>query len=170
MKLTTKGRYAVTAMLDLALHSVRNPITLSDISERQSLSLSYLEQLFARLKKNNLVASTRGPGGGYQLAKAPENIKVAEVIMAVDEPIDATGCKGTKKCQKGSMCLAHNLWLDLSESIYNYLNNISLAEVISRQEIRRLAYQQDAPNFESHDDDDSKGKPGAGDIPSEVRV
>ena len=148
MKLTTKGRYAVTAMLDLALHSVTNPITLSDISDRQSLSLSYLEQLFARLKKNQLVSSTRGPGGGYQLAKAPEQIMVAEVIMEVDEAIDATGCRGSQDCQKGSMCLAHHLWLDLSESIYNYLNNISLAEVISRQEIRRLAYEQDAPRFE----------------------
>lgn len=167
MKLTTKGRYAVTAMLDLALHSVRNPITLSDISDRQSLSLSYLEQLFARLKKNKLVASTRGPGGGYQLAKAPEDINVAEVIMAVDEPIDATGCGGTKDCQKGSMCLAHNLWLDLSESIYDYLNNISLAEVINRQEIRELAYQQDAPTF---DNNNVKSKPGAGDIPSEFRI
>ncbi|NNJ72303.1 MAG: Rrf2 family transcriptional regulator, partial [Enterobacterales bacterium] len=151
MKLTTKGRYAVTAMLDLALHSVTNPITLSDISDRQSLSLSYLEQLFARLKKSKLVASTRGPGGGYQLAKAPEDINVAEVIMAVDETIDATGCGGKQDCQKGSMCLAHHLWLDLSDSIFNYLNNISLAEVISRQEIRRLAYKQDAPRFEQNE-------------------
>jgi len=171
MKLTTKGRYAVTAMLDLALHSVANPITLSDISERQSLSLSYLEQLFARLKKNKLVSSTRGPGGGYQLAKAPENINVAEVIMAVDEPIDATGCGGTKQCQKGSMCLAHHLWLDLSDSIHNYLNNISLAEVINRQEIRRLAYMQDAPRIEKGDESiDTNSKPGAGDIPSEFMV
>lgn len=169
MKLTTKGRYAVTAMLDLALHSVRNPITLSDISDRQSLSLSYLEQLFARLKRNNLVASTRGPGGGYQLAKAPEEINVAEVILAVDEPIDATGCRGTEDCQKGSICLAHNLWLGLSESIYDYLNNISLAEVISQQEIRRLAYMQDAPNFANNSTTEQR-KPGAGDIPSEVRV
>lgn len=168
MKLTTKGRYAVTAMLDLALHSVRNPITLSDISDRQSLSLSYLEQLFARLKRNNLVASTRGPGGGYQLAKAPEEINVAEVILAVDEPIDATGCQGTEDCQKGSICLAHNLWLGLSESIYDYLNKISLAEVISQQEIRRLAYMQDAPKFA--DSTSEQRQQGAGDIPAEVRV
>jgi Rrf2 family iron-sulfur cluster assembly transcriptional regulator len=168
MKLTTKGRYAVTAMLDLALHSVRNPITLSDISGRQSLSLSYLEQLFARLKRNNLVASTRGPGGGYQLAKAPEDINVAEVILAVDEPIDATGCQGTEDCQKGSICLAHNLWLGLSESIYDYLNKISLAEVISQQEIRRLAYMQDAPKFA--DSTTEQRQQGAGDIPAEVRV
>ena len=169
MKLTTKGRYAVTAMLDLALHSVRGPITLSDISDRQSLSLSYLEQLFSRLKRNNLVASTRGPGGGYQLAKAPEDINVAEVIIAVDEHIDATGCRGREDCQKGEICLAHNLWLGLSESIYDYLNNISLAEVISQQEIRRLAYMQDAPNF-ANNSTKEQIKPGAGDIPSEVRV
>ena len=169
MKLTTKGRYAVTAMLDLALHSVRNPITLSDISDRQSLSLSYLEQLFSRLKRHKLVASTRGPGGGYQLAKAPEDINVAEVIIAVDEPIDATGCRGTKDCQKGSICLAHHLWLGLSESIYDYLNDISLAEVISQQEIRRLAYLQDAPRFDESSLTE-QSKPGAGDIPSEVRV
>lgn len=169
MKLTTKGRYAVTAMLDLALHSVKNPVTLSDISARQNLSLSYLEQLFSRLKKNKLVSSTRGPGGGYQLGRTPENIKVAEVIMAVDEPIDATGCQGTKNCQKGTMCLAHHLWLDLSESIFNYLNDITLTEVISRQEIRELAYQQDAPSFDSFDEE-MKARPGAGDIPSEVHV
>ncbi len=168
MNLTTKGSYAVTAMLDLALHSVRNPITLSDISDRQSLSLSYLEQLFSRLKRNNLVASTRGPGGGYQLAKAPEEINVAEVILAVDEPIDATGCQGTEDCQKGSICLAHNLWLGLSESIYDYLNKISLAEVISQQEIRRLAYMQDAPKFA--DSTSEQRQQGAGDIPAEVRV
>jgi len=145
MKLTTKGRYAVTAMLDLALHSVTNPITLSDISSRQGLSLSYLEQLFSRLRRNGLVASTRGPGGGYQLGRSPELIKVAEVILAVNEPIDATGCKGKRSCQDGNVCLAHDLWLDLSDEIYNYLNNITLADVISRQSLREIAYKQDAP-------------------------
>ena len=115
------------------------------------------------------MASTRGPGGGYQLAKAPEEINVAEVILAVDEPIDATGCRGTEDCQKGSICLAHHLWLGLSESIYDYLNKISLAEVISQQEIRRLAYLQDAPRFDGNTVSEQT-KPGAGDIPSEVRV
>jgi len=116
MKLTTKGRYAVTAMLDLALHSVTGPITLSDISGRQGLSLSYLEQLFSRLRRNGLVSSTRGPGGGYQLGRTPEEIKVAQVILAVNEPIDATGCEGKRSCQKGAVCLAHELWLGLSDA------------------------------------------------------
>ncbi len=166
MKLTTKGRYAVTAMLDLTLHSVTGPITLSDISARQGLSLSYLEQLFSRLRRNDLVTSTRGPGGGYQLSREPEQIKIAEVILAVDEPIDATGCQGKRSCQGGKVCLAHDLWLDLSDSLFSYLNNISLAEVISRQEIRQIAYQQDAPTLKLQ----NTSRPGAGNIPSEVTV
>ena len=153
-------------MLDLALHSVTGPIKLSDISGRQDLSLSYLEQLFSRLRRNGLVTSTRGPGGGYQLARLPEDIKVAEVILAVDEPIDATGCNGKRSCQQGNVCLAHDLWLDLSESIFTYLNAISLAEVISRQDIREIAYRQDSPVLK----DSSDVRPGAGDIPSEVTV
>ncbi len=168
MKLTTKGRYAVTAMLDLALHSVTGPITLSDISNRQGLSLSYLEQLFSRLRRNGLVSSTRGPGGGYQLGRNPEEIKVADVILAVDEPIDATGCEGNRSCQQGAVCLAHDLWLDLSDSIFRYLNNISLAEIISRHEIREIAYQQDAPVFNTEEADKKTSIPSAGDIPAEV--
>ena len=170
MKLTTKGRYAVTAMLDLALHSVTNPITLSDISSRQGLSLSYLEQLFSRLRRNNLVSSTRGPGGGYQLGRNPELIKVAEVILAVNEPIDATGCKGKRSCQDGSVCLAHDLWLDLSDEIYNYLNNITLADVISRQSLREIAYKQDAPVLNENNIIDIQSPLGAGGIPTEVTV
>jgi Rrf2 family iron-sulfur cluster assembly transcriptional regulator len=166
VKLSTKGRYAVTAMLDLALHSVKVPITLTDISDRQDLSLSYLEQLFSRLRRNGLVTSTRGPGGGYQLGRPPEEINVAEVILAVDEPIDATGCNGKRSCQQGNVCLAHDLWLDLSESIFNYLDAISLAEVISRKNIREIAYRQDSPGLKKGPDI----KPGAGDIPSEVRL
>jgi len=168
MKLTTKGRYAVTAMLDLALHSVTGPITLSDISERQGLSLSYLEQLFSRLRRQGLVKSTRGPGGGYQLGKNPEEIRVAEVILAVNEPIDATGCEGKRSCQQGSICLAHDLWQDLSNSIFDYLNDINLAEVISRRNIREIAYQQDAPAFDTDKTSNLQSRPGAGDIPSEV--
>jgi len=169
MKLTTKGRYAVTAMLDLALHSVTEPITLSDISGRQSLSLSYLEQLFSRLRRNGLVKSTRGPGGGYQLGKSPEQINVAEVIIAVDEPIDATGCRGTRDCQQGAGCLAHDLWQDLSNTVFNYLNDINLAEVISRQTIREIAYQQDSPAL-TPNTESAQSRPGAGDIPAEVTV
>jgi len=170
MKLTTKGRYAVTAMLDLALHSVTGPITLSDISGRQGLSLSYLEQLFSRLRRNGLVSSTRGPGGGYQLGRNPADIQVAEVILAVDEPIDATGCEGTRSCQQGAVCLAHDLWLDLSDSIYKYLNNISLGEVISRQEIREIAYKQDAPVLSVDEVDTQSRIKSAGDIPAEIKI
>ncbi len=170
MKLTTRGRYAVTAMLDLALHSVTGPITLSDISGRQGLSLSYLEQLFSRLRRNGLVSSTRGPGGGYQLGRNPDDIKVAEVILAVDEPIDVTGCEGTRSCQQGAVCLAHDLWLDLSDSIYKYLNNISIGEVISRHEIREIAYQQDAPTLNISESDRQQSTPGAGDIPAEIKL
>ena len=166
MKLSTKGRYAVTAMLDLALHSVTGPIKLSDISGRQDLSLSYLEQLFSRLRRNGLVNSTRGPGGGYQLARPPEDVQGAEVILAVDEPIDATGCGGKRSCQQGNVCLAHDLWLDLSDAIFSYLNGITLAEVISRKNIREIAYRQDAPILLNK----SKVKKGAGNIPSEVTV
>jgi len=170
MKLTTKGRYAVTAMLDLALHSVKSPITLSDISKRQGLSLSYLEQLFSKLRRNELVSSTRGPGGGYQLGRSPELIKVAEVIIAVNEPIDATGCKGNRSCQQGEICLAHDLWNDLSDHIYQYLNNITLAEVISRQNIREIAYKQDAPTVRESNSSSQTNTTSAGDIPAEVTV
>lgn len=170
MKLTTKGRYAVTAMLDLALHSVKGPITLSDISSRQGLSLSYLEQLFSRLRRNGLVLSTRGPGGGYQLGRNPEEINVAEVIIAVNEPIDATGCQGLRSCQQGNICLAHELWQDLSSNIYDYLNGISIAEVISRQNIREIAYQQDAPSSVANTVIIKDNKSGAGDIPAKVTV
>ncbi len=170
MKLSTKGRYAVTAMLDLALHSANRPITLSDISGRQDLSLSYLEQLFSRLRRNGLVSSTRGPGGGYQLARNPRDIHVAEVILAVDEAIDATGCKDKKNCHRGAECLAHDLWTDLSSNIFAYLSGITLEEVITRENIRDLAYQQDSPDFSERSPSEKQIMPGAGDIPSEVTV
>ena len=170
MKLTTKGRYAVTAMLDLALHSATNPITLSDISSRQDISLSYLEQLFSRLRHNGLVMSTRGPGGGYQLGRDPEHIKISDVILAVNETLDATGCQGKRSCTQGSICLAHNLWLGLSDTIYEYLNNITLASVISQQDIREIAYKQDGPLSKAIKENNFQSKPGAGNIPSEVTV
>lgn len=143
MRLTTKGRYAVTAMLDLALHHEKGPITLADISVRQGISLSYLEQLFAQLRKSGLVSSIRGPGGGYSLSRAPGAIAVAEVIGAVNETVDATKCGGTGNCQSGHTCLSHQLWSDLSDQIYNFLNGISLADVIGRQEVREIARRQD---------------------------
>ena len=129
MKLTTKGRYAVTAMLDLAIHASDKPISLADISERQVISLSYLEQLFSKLRRQGLVQSVRGPGGGYCLSRGAESIYVAQVIEAVNEAVDATGCRGTETCQAGSRCLTHDLWTDLSDQIHSFLNNISLASL-----------------------------------------
>jgi len=131
MRLTTKGRYAVTAMLDLSLNYGAGSITLADISERQSISLSYLEQLFSKLRKHKLVSSARGPGGGYKLSRPAEEITVFDVISAVDENIDNTACKRQGNCRDGKKCLSHHLWCSLSEQIQNYLSGISLRQVIS---------------------------------------
>lgn len=133
MRLTTKGRYAVTAMLDLAIHCQEGPITLADISQRQGISLSYLEQLFSRLRKRKLVDSARGPGGGYRLSRDASAITVAEVISAVDETVDATRCKGLKNCKDDDTCLTHQLWSDLSSQIREFLNGITLAQVIEKR-------------------------------------
>jgi Rrf2 family iron-sulfur cluster assembly transcriptional regulator len=143
MRLTTKGRYAVTAMLDLALHRGRGPITLADISQRQGISLSYLEQLFSRLRKQGLVESTRGPGGGYRLGRDAEAIAVAHVIAAVDESVDATRCGGSENCQGEQRCLTHELWCELSDQIYNFLSGIKLADLVERRGIREVADRQD---------------------------
>lgn len=132
MRLTTKGRYAVTAMLDLAFHSQINPVTLTDIATRQTISLSYLEQLFARLRKAGMVTGVRGPGGGYKLSRAPKDISIAQIITAVDEPIDSTKCGSKRNCRKDNQpCLTHDLWMGLSSQIRNYLESISLAEVLT---------------------------------------
>lgn len=144
MRLTSKGRYAVTAMLDVALHSHQGPVPLADISERQGISLSYLEQLFSRLRKNSLVASVRGPGGGYLLGKDADAIAVGAVITAVDESVDATKCQGKEGCQGGEKCLTHVLWRDLSERISDFLNNITLAELVNNQEILEVADRQNS--------------------------
>ena len=138
MRLTTKGRYAVTAMLDLALHVDYDWVCLSSISKRQGISLSYLEQLFGRLRKKGLVVSVRGPNGGYQLSRNQEMISVAQVIDAVDESLDATKCKGTKLCNAGSVCLTHTLWADLNKQIYGFLNKISLYDLVNKPEIRKV--------------------------------
>ncbi len=132
MRLTTKGRYAVTAVLDLALHHGEGPIALADIAQRQGISLSYLEQLFAKLRKRGLVLSVRGPGGGYNLAREAGSIFIAEVITAVDEHVDTTRCGGAHNCQAEGPCLTHDLWMDLSDRIYGYLNNISLRDLVER--------------------------------------
>lgn len=142
MRLTTKGRYAVTAMLDLALNAENGPISLADISRRQSISLSYLEQLFAKLRRSRLVTSVRGPGGGYRLSRPGELIFVAEIIDAVNENIDATDCAGKADCNDGETCLTHYLWCDLSEQIHRFLLGISLANLVSRNEVQAVASRQ----------------------------
>lgn len=143
MRLTTKGRYAVTAMLDLALHEDQGPISLADISNRQTISLSYLEQLFAKLRKRSLVSSVRGPGGGYALQRASATIYIAEIIDAVNESVDTTRCRGAGDCQGGDTCLTHYLWADLSDQIHKFLEGISLADLVARNEIRNIARHQD---------------------------
>ncbi len=144
MRLTTKGRYAVTSMLDLALHQSGGPIPLAGISARQDISLSYLEQLFAQLRRRGLVQSVRGPGGGYHLGKEATQISVAEVIEAVNETTDATRCHGAGDCQKGETCLTHHLWMDLSDQIRAFLGNISLNDLVVRQEIRNISADQES--------------------------
>jgi len=143
LKLTSKGRYAVTAILDLAFHSTSGPVTLSDISKRQDISLSYLEQLFTRLRKQALVRSTRGPGGGYSLNRPANEIAVAEVVSAVDEIVDTTRCSGANNCHDGQQCLAHELWDDLSQQIYGFLDEISLQDLMEEGSIRDVAIRQD---------------------------
>lgn len=144
MKLTAKGRYAVTAMLDLAVHEDSGPISLADISERQGISLSYLEQLFAKLRRRELVASVRGPGGGYLLNHLPENISIASIVDSVDENVDATKCAGRGDCQHGETCLTHELWSELSEQIHQFLSEINLASIIQKREVQLIAARQDA--------------------------
>jgi Rrf2 family iron-sulfur cluster assembly transcriptional regulator len=149
MRLTSKGRYAVTAMLDVALHAKLGPVPLADISERQGISLSYLEQLFARLRKQGLVSSVRGPGGGYQLGKAAELISVSDVISAVDESVDATKCQGKSDCQGGAKCLTHTLWSDLSTRIEDFLTQISLGELVNQHEVQTVARRQDGRHLKN---------------------
>ena len=143
MKLTTKGRYAVTAMLDLALHNDNGPVTLNDIAGRQRLSSSYLEQLFARLRRNGLVKSTRGPGGGYSLSRDAGDIAIADVISAVDEKVDNTQCGGSNDCQNQKKCLTHDLWCDLSDQIRQFLTGISLGDLMQRDAVIDVAARQD---------------------------
>lgn len=148
MRLTTKGRYAVTAMLDLALHGQNKPVSLADISGRQSISLSYLEQLFAKLRRKELVASVRGPGGGYRLSREAGDIYVAQIIDAVNEAVDATGCQGRADCQAGETCLTHHLWDDLSRQIHDFLSGISLGELVTRREVVAIAERQSRHRYD----------------------
>ncbi len=144
MKLTTKGRYGVTAMLDLALNAGDGPVTLAAIARRQGISLSYLEQLFTRLRKRELVVSARGPGGGYSLYKPAHEIAVGDVITAVDEKVDAAGCNDRRNCDSDARCLTHDLWHELSNNIRDFLNDISLGELLEERNVLDVACRQNS--------------------------
>lgn len=133
MRLTTKGRFAVTAMLDLAMRHEQAPLTLAGIGVRQSISLSYLEQLFGKLRRHGLVQSVRGPGGGYRLARPAEKVSVADIILAVDEPLDATQCRGRGNCHEDKPCITHGLWATLNDKLYDYLNSVTLQDLVDGQ-------------------------------------
>lgn len=142
MRLTTKGRFAVTAMLDLAMHSADGPVTLSGISARQKISLSYLEQLFGKLRRNAIVESVRGPGGGYCLAKDMGRVSVADIIDAVDEPIDSTRCGGKENCHDDKKCITHDLWAKLNEHIFDYLDAVTLKQLVDEQKAKQNGVAQ----------------------------
>ncbi|MCB1846504.1 MAG: Fe-S cluster assembly transcriptional regulator IscR [Halieaceae bacterium] len=154
MRLTTKGRYAVTAMLDLALHHDQGPIRLAGISDRQGISLSYLEQLFAQLRRRELVRSVRGPGGGYHLGRHASKISVAEVIAAVNEDTDVSRCGGSGNCHEGETCLTHHLWMDLSNQVRAFLEDISLGDLVNRQEVKQVSRKQQARSQKRDSQDD----------------
>ena len=143
MRLTTKGRFAVTAMLDLALHGDEGPVSLAGISERQRISLSYLEQLFGKLRRRELVESVRGPGGGYHLARAPSRVTVADIIRAVEEPIDSTQCGGRENCHEETRCMTHDLWATLNEKMYDYLSSVTLADLVAHQSGKQVSVIKD---------------------------
>jgi Rrf2 family transcriptional regulator, iron-sulfur cluster assembly transcription factor len=143
MRLTTKGRFAVTAMIDVAMHGSKGPVTLAAVSDRQRISLSYLEQLFGKLRRNGLVDSVRGPGGGYSLARASDTVSVADIILAVDEPIDATQCGGRENCKDDRRCMTHDLWSGLNDHIFAYLHGVTLAQMVLQQKPADVAVLQD---------------------------
>jgi Rrf2 family transcriptional regulator, iron-sulfur cluster assembly transcription factor len=143
MRLTTKGRFAVTAMVDLAMRQTRGPVTLAAISERQHISLSYLEQLFGRLRRRKLVSSVRGPGGGYRLAQPMQGVSVADIVIAVDEPLDATQCGGKENCADDKRCMTHDLWATLNKKMHEYLSSVSLADLVAQQAAKPVAVLHD---------------------------
>jgi len=143
MRLTTKGRFAVTAMVDLAMRQTRGPVTLAAISDRQHISLSYLEQLFGKLRRARLVSSVRGPGGGYNLAQPPQAVTVAQMVTAVDEPLDATQCGGKENCHDDRRCMTHDLWATLNEKMYEYLSSVTLADLVAHQNGKPVAVIKD---------------------------
>ncbi|HEX5639200.1 MAG TPA: Fe-S cluster assembly transcriptional regulator IscR [Burkholderiaceae bacterium] len=151
MRLTTKGRFAVTAMIDLALRQHNGPVTLAGISQRQRISLSYLEQLFGKLRRHQLVESTRGPGGGYTLGRPAKDVTVADVIFAVDEPLDATQCGGKENCHDDQRCMTHDLWSNLNAKMVEYLDSVNLADLVEQQKQRMAAAGRTAPPSVLHD-------------------
>src|SRR5262249_17173153 len=150
MRLTTKGRFAVTAMLDLALHGHSGPVTLAGISDRQKISLSYLEQLFGKLRRRSLVESVRGPGGGYQLAREASKVTVADIISAVEEPLDSTQCGGRENCLENQRCMTHDLWEELNSTVYGFLSGVSLAQLVEKQRTRPVSVVRNARGHEPH--------------------
>jgi len=144
MRLTTKGRYAVTAVLDLAFHQDKGPVSLAAISERQAISLSYLEQLFSKLRRNDIVASTRGPGGGYSLKRDADEISVSSIIMAVDESVKMSACDAGEGCENVHRCLTHDLWQDLSNEIRGFLDGITLAGMMDNKRVKEVSIRQDS--------------------------
>jgi Rrf2 family iron-sulfur cluster assembly transcriptional regulator len=148
MRLTTKGRFAVTAMVDLAMRTTRGPVTLAAISERQHISLSYLEQLFGKLRRHKLVTSVRGPGGGYNLARPAAEVTVAEIVKAVDEPLDATQCGGKENCHDDKRCMTHDLWATLNEKMHEYLSSVSLGDLVAHQSGKPVAVIKHFRNVE----------------------
>ena len=149
MRLTTKGRFAVTAMLDLALHGANGPVTLAGISERQKISLSYLEQLFGKLRRRELVESVRGPGGGYHLARDASTVSVADIIRAVEEPLDSTQCGGRENCHDSHRCMTHDLWEELNTTVFGFLDGVKLSQLVEKQRTKPVSLVRH-PKRESH--------------------
>ncbi len=150
MRLTTKGRFAVTAMLDLALHGADGPVTLAGISERQKISLSYLEQLFGKLRRRELVESVRGPGGGYHLAREASRVTVADIIRAVEEPIDSTQCGGRENCHDSHRCMTHDLWEELNTTVYGFLAGVTLSQMVERQRTKTVSVVRHPKSRDTH--------------------
>ena len=150
MRLTTKGRFAVTAMLDLALNATEGPVTLAGISARQKISLSYLEQLFGKLRRRELVESVRGPGGGYHLARDPALVSVADIVRAVEEPIDSTQCGGRENCRDNQRCMTHDLWEELNSTVYGFLDGVKLSNLVERQKTRSSVSVVRSPSAREH--------------------
>lgn len=157
MRLTTKGRFAVTAMIDLAMRCADGPVTLAGISERQGISLSYLEQLFGKLRRYSLVDSVRGPGGGYCLARPMEQITIADIVRAVDETLDATQCGGLQNCRDHATCMTHELWATLNAKMYEYLTSVTLADLVEKQ-LKKMGVMASSLKDERHQGHSARAK------------